>query len=186
MIRSMFIPAALHGEASFLAAASLRKLRTAIFKVVWSRRQPLANGGAVLSLLDGPQGCDPAYCVVWFRFRMLRRYLAYQPGEVARVYPLLHSVAGGCPGHGPVHLHVDSAAEIGFQWNSHQLGWERPGLPVLCKLARPIQHFRAAVLEAWSGKVTADLCVRKGFRGVSGLDTRGTLQLLNSEHVRER
>ena len=76
----MFIPGALHGiEASFLADSSLRKQRTAIFRVVWSSRQPLANTGAVLSLLDGPSGCDLAFCVVWFRFRLLRRYLAYRP-----------------------------------------------------------------------------------------------------------
>ena len=53
VIRSMFIRGALHGiEASFLADTSLRKLRTAILKVVWSRHQPLANVGAVLCLLD--------------------------------------------------------------------------------------------------------------------------------------
>ena len=40
-----------------LAEASLRKLRTAIVDVVWSRRQSLANTGAVLSLLDGPGPC---------------------------------------------------------------------------------------------------------------------------------
>ena len=73
----MFIPGALHGiEASFLADTSLRKLRTAIFKVVWSSRQPLANIGEALSLLDGPPGCAPAYCVVWFRFRLLRKCLS--------------------------------------------------------------------------------------------------------------
>ena len=67
VIRSMFIPGALHGiEASFVADAGLRKLRAAIVRVVWSRRQFLANPGAVLSLLDGPTGCDPAFCVVWF------------------------------------------------------------------------------------------------------------------------
>ena len=143
----------------------------------------MVNVGAVLSLLDGPQGCDPAYCVVWFRFRMLRRYLAYRPGEVARVHQLLDGVAGGCPGHGPVHLLVDSAAEIGFQWDSHQLGCERL---VLSNLAGPIQHFRASVLGAWRGKVTADLCVRKGFRGGPGLDMHGALHLLDSDHVRER
>ena len=65
MVRSIYLPAALHGiEASLLASSSLRKLRSAIGKVVWSRRQPLANVGAVLSLLDGPTGCDPAFCVV--------------------------------------------------------------------------------------------------------------------------
>ena len=69
VVRSMFIPGALHGiEASFLAEAGLRKLRAAIVKIVWSRRQSLAKSGAVLSLLDGPSGCDPAFCVVWFRF----------------------------------------------------------------------------------------------------------------------
>ena len=123
-----FIPGALHGiEASFLAAAGLRKLRAAIVRVVWSRRQSLANPGAVLSLLDGPSGCDPAFCVVWFRFRMLRRFLAYRPGEVSRVKRPLEYVAGGCPGHGLVHLLVESAAEIGFVWSLEMVGWAREG-----------------------------------------------------------
>ena len=44
VIRSMFVPGALHGiEASFLAEASLCKLRAAIVRVAWSRRQSLAN-----------------------------------------------------------------------------------------------------------------------------------------------
>ena len=46
-----------------LLLESLRKLRSSIHRVVWSRRQPLASVGAVLSLLDGPTGCDPAF--VW-------------------------------------------------------------------------------------------------------------------------
>ena len=86
VVQSMFIPGTLRGiEASFLAEAGLRKLRAAIVRVVWSRRESLANPGAVFGLLDGPTGCDPAFCVVWFRFRMLRRYLDYRPGEVSRV-----------------------------------------------------------------------------------------------------
>ena len=73
----MFIPGALHGiEASLLAEGSLFMLRAAVLIAVWSRRQPLANVCAVLSMLDGPRGCDPAHCVVWFSFRMMRRYLA--------------------------------------------------------------------------------------------------------------
>ena len=59
----------------------MRKLRAAIFGVAWSRRQPFATVGAVLCLPDGPSGCDPAFGVVWFRFRMLRRYLAYRLGR---------------------------------------------------------------------------------------------------------
>ena len=44
--------AALHGIEAFLVASeSLRKLRSAVRGVVWSRRQPFANVGAVLSLL---------------------------------------------------------------------------------------------------------------------------------------
>ena len=51
MVRSMYLPAPLHGiEASLLASDSLSRLRSAICRVVWSRRQPLANVGAVLSL----------------------------------------------------------------------------------------------------------------------------------------
>ena len=66
----MYLPAALHGiETSLLASESLRKLPSSIRRVVWSRRQPLASVGAVLSLLEGPTGCDPAFCMVWFRFR---------------------------------------------------------------------------------------------------------------------
>ena len=80
MVGFVYIPAALHGiEASLLASDSLRKVRSSIHRVVWSRRQPLAGVGAVLSLMDGPTGCDPAYCVDWIRFRLLRRSLALWP-----------------------------------------------------------------------------------------------------------
>ena len=62
VVRSMYLPAALHGiESSLLAFDSLRKLRSSICRVVWSRRQPMANVGAVLSLLDGFTGCDSAF-----------------------------------------------------------------------------------------------------------------------------
>ena len=187
IVRSMYLPAALHGiEASLLASESLRKLRSAVGMVVWSRRQPLAGVGAVLSLLDGPTGCDPAFLVVWFRFRLRRRYLALWPAEVGRVYRLHAMVREACSGHGPVHLLSTSAAEIGFQWDPHALAWVRPGLPLLRNLVGPIQHFKAALLDAWRNKVAADLCCRQGFRGGLLLDVHGSLQLLNSSHVRER
>ena len=124
--------------------------------------------------------------MVWFRFRLLRRYLALWPAEVGRVYRLLALVHESCPRHGPVHLLSASAAEIGFQWDPHSLDWVRPGLPLLSKLAGPVQHFKAALLDAWRNKVSADLCGRKGFRGGPLLDIHGSLQLLNSSHVRER
>ena len=89
-------------------------------------------------MLDGLSGCDPAFCVVWFLFRMLRRYLAYHLGEVFRVYRLLERSAGGCPGHGPVYLLLQSASAIGFHWDSLELAWSRPGLPPLSNLSGPL------------------------------------------------
>ena len=77
-----------------------------------------------------------------------------------------------------------SAAEIGFRWNPDALAWVRPGLPLLSNLAGPVQHFKAAILGAWRNRVAADLCGRKGFRGGPLLDVHGSLQLLNSSHVR--
>ena len=65
-------------------------------------------------------------------------------------------------------------------------GWDRPGLPVLSMVDGPVQHFRAAILDAWRHKISMGLCARKGFLGGPFLDVSGTLQLLNSDHVRER
>ena len=53
-------------------------------------------------------------------------------------------------------------------------------------MAGPNQRFRAAILDAWRNKAAADLCGREGFRGGPFLDVHGSLQLLNSAHVRER
>ena len=139
-----------------------------------------------LAFWMGPLGVTLLFCVVWFRFRLLRRNLALWPAEVGRVYRLLAMVHEGCTGHGPVHLLSASAAEIGFQWDPHALAWVRPGLPLLSNLAGPIQHFKAALLDAWRNKVAADLCGRKGFRGRPLLDIHGSLQLLDSTHVRKR
>ena len=187
VVRSMYLLAALHGvESSLLALDSLRKLRSSICRVVWSCRQPLASIGAVLSLLDGPTGCDPAFCIVWFRFRLFRRNLALWPSQVGRVYRLLEMVSEGCLGDGPIHLLSASAAEIGFQWESSALAWSRPGLPLLSNLAGHLQHFRSAILDAWRNEVAVDLCGREGFRREPLLDVHGSLQLLNSSHVRDR
>ena len=124
--------------------------------------------------------------MVWFRFRLLRGYLALWPAEVGRVYHLLEMVGEGCPGHGPVRLLSASAAEIGFRWDLFGMGWSRLGSPLLSNLAGHFQHFKAAILDAWRDKVSVDLCGRKGFRGGPLLDVHGSLQLLNSSHVGER
>ena len=148
------------------------KLRAAVMRAVWSRKQPLR-----------PHGCDPSFCIVWFQFRLFCRYLSFRPDEVPRLYRLLDLVHEGCSGHGPVHALVASAHRIGFSWNSFMNRWDRNGLPGLGNLAGPIQHFQS---DAWRNKVAADLCARRGFRGGPLLDVRGSHQLLNSSHVRER
>ena len=73
-----------------------------------------------------------------------------------------------------------------FRWNPDALAWSRPGLPQLCNLAGPLQHFKAAILDASRNKVAADFCGQKGFRGGPLLDIHGSLQLLDSSRVRER
>ena len=98
-------------------------VRSSISRVVWSCRWPLASVGALLSLLDGPQQCEPACCIVWFRFRMIRTHLAYRSKEAGGVYRLLDVVTEGCPGHGSIHLLASSAADFGFRWDSRVLGW---------------------------------------------------------------
>ena len=52
--------------------------------------------------------------IFWNRFRVMRRFLAYRPGDVHRVMRLIGWVSGGAPGHGPVHLLLKSAAGLGF------------------------------------------------------------------------
>ena len=75
LIRGKFLSAGLHAaEASYVSCA------------VWSTQMPLANVPAILNLLDGPVGVDPAYHVVWSRFRMMRRYLACCPEEGPRIF----------------------------------------------------------------------------------------------------
>ena len=71
-----------------------------------------------------------------------------------------------CLGHGPVHLLVARAAEIGFHWDPLALGWSRPGLLLLSGLVGPVQHFRSAIHDAWRDKVAADFCDRVGCRQV--------------------
>ena len=99
---------------------------------------------------------------------------------------LLDLISRGAQGHGPVHLLLISAAEIGFAWDGNEKGWVRVSLPPLRMMAGPIQHFRAAILEAWHFHVFSKLAERKGFRGAEFADFQGSLQLLTSSHLRER
>ena len=187
MVRSKYLPGGLHGcEGAAVSVTAVSSFRSAIARAVWSKKLPMTNTPALLSLLVGPWGSDPAFFIFWSRFRQLRRYLAYRPDDEARISRLLDYASTGSPGHGPVHLLIQSAEELCFFWDSEQAGWIRPGLPPLRMLSGPIQHFRDAIWQAWQHKVATDLCKRKGFRGGFGFDIYGSHQLLVSSHLRER
>ena len=77
-----------------ISQGSLLKLRAAFVRACWSSRLTFTHTGTVLGMLDCPECVDPSVCIVWYRFRLLRRYLAYRPVEVARVGRLLVLVGG--------------------------------------------------------------------------------------------
>ena len=89
-----YIPAWLHGSGGGGSGGGLWQA-TGCFSHWYCRpcrpwKVSTANALAVLSLLDAPNGCDPAYYVFFGRrFRQMRRYLGYRPGEVHGVYRLL-------------------------------------------------------------------------------------------------
>ena len=133
VVRSMYLPAALHGiEASFFASESLRKLRSAVRRVVWSRRQP---------------GVIPLFVWSGLGFACFGAILLFGLLRLVRVYRILEMVGSGCPGHGPIHLLSASAAEIGFQWDPHAQAWVRPGLPLHSNLAGPTSAFQELLFQ---------------------------------------
>ena len=129
----------------------------------------------MLSLLDGPTGCDPAFCVVWFRFRLFRRYLAWWPSQVGRAYGMVLSIF--------TLLVLLRLALGGIFWL--WLGLD-PVCPCLVIWLALVNILNATILDAWRNKVAAHLCGREGFRGGPLLDVYDSLQLLNSSHVRDR
>ena len=179
--------AGLHAaEASYVSSSSISAFRAAIVRAVWSSKTPLANAPAILNLLDGPVGVDPAFHVVRSRFRIMRRYLAYNPDEEPRIFRMLYFTSRGAEGHGPVHILLISAAELGSAWDGAEQGWVRVSLPPLRMMTGPVQHFRSAILDAWRFSVFSGLSERKGFLGGEFADFQGSLQLLTSSHLRER
>ena len=97
-----------------MSVTALSSFRSAIARAVWSKKLPMTNTPALLSLLDGPWGSDPAFFIIWYRFRQLRRYLAYRPDDQDRIFRLLDYASAGSPVHGPTHLLIQSADELGF------------------------------------------------------------------------
>ena len=76
---------------------------------------------------------------------------------------MLDLVSRGAKGHGPVHLLLISAAEMGFAWDGEEEGWVRVALPPLRMLTGPVQHFYSSILDAWRCGISARLSERKVF-----------------------
>ena len=130
LVRGKYLPAGLHAaEASYVSSSSISAFRAAIVRAVWSSKMLLANAPALLNVLDGPVDVDLAFHIVWSRFRMMRRYIAYCPEEEPRIFRMLDLISGRAQGHGPVHLLLTSAAELGFAWDGDERGWVRVSLP---------------------------------------------------------
>ena len=144
-----------------MSRSAVVRLRAAFVQAAWYSGMPLALFGTVLGMLDGQECSDPGYCEAWFRFRLMRRYLAYGGEELGRISRLLDLVGAGAPVHGTVHLLAHSASDIGFRWSLHDFGWFRPGLPCLPLVSGVFQHYKSAFLDAWRDLVSADLCCRK-------------------------
>ena len=98
MVRGKYLPAGLHAAKASYVSSSISAFRAAIVRTVWSSKMPLAHTPAVLNLLDGPVGVDPAFHIVWAWFRMMRRYLACCLEEEPRIFRMLDLISGWCSG----------------------------------------------------------------------------------------
>ena len=66
LVRGKYLLAGLHAaEASYVSSSSTSAFGAAIVRAVWSSKMPLASVPAILYLLYGPVGVDPAFHVVW-------------------------------------------------------------------------------------------------------------------------
>ena len=126
------------------STSGLVALRAAIVRSVWSSKMLQANTPVIQNLLDGRVGVDPIFSHCLDRFRFMRRYLPHWHDEVSRIFLMLDLIAQGAAGHGPVHLLLTSAAEIGFAWDGSETGWIRAALPILRECFRGLSNiFRA-------------------------------------------
>ena len=73
------------------------------------------------------------------------------------------TAAAGRPGHGPVNLLLESFDELGFAWDSAEVGWLRPGLPPPQYACWTVSALKAAFLDACRAKAASRLCTGKGF-----------------------
>ena len=82
---------------------------------------------------------------------------------------MLDFIVRGAHGHGPIHLLLTSAAELGSAWDGAKRGWVR-----LRMIAAPVQHFYSSIFDAWRFSVFAKLPGRKVFLGGECADFKGS------------
>ena len=116
---------------------------------------------------------------------MLRRYLVHCPDEVLRISAWLTSLPMVLRGMGLCIYCWFLLLSLGLP-GMERKSVVRVALPPLRMFSGPIQHLQSTIFEAWQLNVSAQLADRKGFRGAQFLDIKGSLQLLNSSHLRER
>ena len=72
MVRSKYLHGGLHGcEGAAISVGALGSFRSAVARAVWSKKLPMTNTPALLSLLDGPWRSDPAFFFIWSRLRKI-------------------------------------------------------------------------------------------------------------------
>ena len=154
ILRAMHTPAALHGvEASHIFQASLKRLRAAYVRAVTSGSMHLANPGAVWSRWMGLQA---AILVVVFSgagfvccHGTWLTMLGFGICFVCMVFFGLFAPV--LSGHGPIHVLLHGAAEIGFSWDPVACVWTgvASSLPD-CKSFSVLQVFFSGSLECQS------------------------------------
>ena len=92
----------------------------------------------------------------------------------------------GAQGHGPAHILLTSAADVGFAWDGDEKGWFWAALPPLRTMMGPIQYFYSSVFDACRLRISVQLAEREEFRGAGFVDFTGSFKPLNSSHLRER
>ena len=87
---------------------------------------------------------------------------------------MLDLISPFAQGHGPVHLLLTSAAEVGFAWDGDVRSWVRTSLPLQRMTTGPAQHF---FLLSWKlGFIVFRLSWLRGrvFRGAEFVDAEGS------------
>ena len=75
---------------------------------------------------------------------------------------MLDFVSHGAQEHGPVHLLLTSAGELGFAGDGDERRWVRASLPLLRIMTGPVQHFYSSILEARQFRISAQLAETQG------------------------